>query len=262
MKIAQVQFASWDKIYDFDLGKHNLKIDDHVIVKTDLGRELGKIVAIKEINDAKYNKKDLISILRKANTSDIEKVESKDRCKAKTLCVCRELIKKYKLPAKLIDVRYSFDGGRMIFAFVAPQRIDFRSLVKDLTGIFQKSIRLQQVGVREEAKMIGGIGPCGREQCCLKFLKNLGNINTDFIFNQQLSHRGSERLSGPCGRLLCCLAYEEKMYEELKSRMPKIGDIIKLEKGKGRVVGHNILRQSVRVEMEDGNYFDVPLKKD
>ncbi|TSC96335.1 MAG: PSP1 domain protein [Parcubacteria group bacterium Athens1014_10] len=259
-KVIQVQFAPWDKIYNFNSDSHKLKTSDQVIVKTELGIEIGEIIGIKSIENFKAIK-ELKPILRKANLSDIEKVNFRNKNRAETLKTCRNLIKKYNLPAKLIDVKFSFDGGRITFAFTAPERIDFRNLVKELTGIFHKSIRLQQIGVREEAKIMGGIGPCGRELCCLKFLKNLGNISTDFIFDQQLNHRGAERLSGSCGRLYCCLAYNEPMYKELANNLPALGSIIKTEKGKGKVVGRNILKQTIKVEIDNGNFIEIPFKK-
>jgi len=260
MKIVQVQFAFWDKIYDFHSGKYSLEIGDRVVVKTELGTEIGKVVGMKESGEFKSNK-NLKPILRKVNLSDLEKAEARNKNRNKALRICRELIKKYNLPIKLVDVKFSFDGGRITFAFIASQRIDFRDLVKDLTRNFQKSIRLQQIGVREEAKIMGGIGPCGRELCCLKFLKNLGNVSTDFIFDQQLSHRGAERLSGPCGRLLCCLAYEEKLYKELAGKLPVVGSVIKTAQGQGKVVEQNILQGSVKVEIDKDNFINIQIRK-
>lgn len=260
MKIIQVQFADWDKIYNFSSERANLKIGDKVIVKTELGIEAGGIVGIKDIgSDNSKFAAELKPILRKANSNDIEKVRIREKDKKKVLKVFRELIRKYKLPAKSIDAKFSFDGGRIVFAFTAPERIDFRDLVKDLTKSFHKSIRLQQIGVREEAKIMGGIGPCGRDLCCLKFLKNLGNISGDFISDQHLSHCGHERLSGPCGRLFCCLAYEEGVYKELAAKLPPIGSKIKTKQGEGKVIGHNILKQTVKVKTVEENIIEVPI---
>lgn len=259
MKIIQVQFAPWDKVYDFDPAKHNLKIKDHVIVKTELGTDMGQVVGIKEVENYKEIK-NLKPIIRKANLSDIEKVESREKNKNKTLKICRELIKKHNLPAKLVDVKFSFDGGKITFIFIARERIDFRELVKDLTRTFQKSVRMHQIGVREEAKIMGGVGPCGKELCCLRFLKNLGSISTDFILDQNLTHRGPERLSGPCGRLFCCLAYEERAYKELAAKLPALGSTIKTKRGEGKVIGHNVLKQTVKVHTNKDSIIEVPIE--
>lgn len=266
MKIAQIQFDPWDKIYNFEIGSHNFKIGDSIIIKTETGVEIGKVIGLNENNCAKAEEincpkaiEKVKTILRKANLSDLDKIKSREKNRSKDLEICRELIKKHNLPAKLVDIKFSFDGGRITFIFTARERIDFRALVKDLTKVFQKSIRMQQIGVREEAKAMGGIGFCGRELCCLKFLKTLGNISTDFISDQNLNHRGAERLSGPCGRLMCCLAYEEKLYKELSAKLPAMGSKMKTKEGEGRVIGHNVLKQTVKVQAGD-NIIEVPIK--
>lgn len=266
MKIIQVQFTPWDKRYDFDLKHHQLKIGDRVIVKTELGTEMGKVVGIREEPFGKPEpdsvqgvgtSRDLKPILRKATLNDLEKMAEKQKRVKDALKVCQKLIKKYKAPMKLVDARFSFDGSRVTFAFTAKEKIDFRNLVKELTRHFQKSIRLNQVEVRQETRMAGGIGLCGRELCCAKFLKNLGQITTDLIHNQQLVYRGSERLSGPCGRLMCCLAYEEPYYQEIIKDLPAIGSIIETEHGKGEVIGWHILRRSVDVRIDEDTVVEM-----
>ena len=160
---------------------------------------------------------------------------------------------------KLIDAHFSYDGGRIVFAYIAPERVDFRTLVKDLTHRFHKSVRMHQVGVREEAGFTGDIGPCGRPLCCLKFLKNLGNVGTELIFDQQLAHRGTERLSGICGRLKCCLLFEEENYKELAKNLPVVGSIVKTKRGEGKVINWHILTQSVDIKTDKGTITNVPI---
>ena len=213
MNIVQIQFTPWDKRYDFDPKRHQLKKGDPIIVKTELGIEMGKVMGFKAIQEGSCGK-ELKPILRKATLTDLEKMREKQKRGKEAFGVCQGLIKKKKLPMKLIDARFSFDGSRLTFAFSSKERIDFRELVKELTRKFQKSIRLHQIEVRKEVKICGGIGLCGRELCCIKFLKNQTKVTTDLIYDQKLAHRGAERLSGPCGRLMCCLNFEECYYKD------------------------------------------------
>jgi cell fate regulator YaaT (PSP1 superfamily) len=164
---------------------------------------------------------------------------------------------------KVVDAHFSFDGGRLIFPFIADGRVDFRQLVKDLTHHFQKSIRLQQIGIRDEAKITGDFGSCGRQLCCKTHLKSLVSITSELAEVQQIAHRGSERLSGQCGRLRCCLAYEGKNYEELASNLPAIGSTIKTPQGKGEVIGWHTLKQTVDVALngDRNNVIEFSLKK-
>ena len=163
---------------------------------------------------------------------------------------------------KLVDIHFSYDGKRITFAFIAEGRVDFRELVKDLTRKFQKSVRMHQIGVRDEARVAGDIGPCGRILCCKKILKgNYGGTTTEMAYAQQVAHRGLERLSGQCGRLKCCLKYELADYEELKKNLPAIDSIVKTSKGKGKVVGWEILKQVVKVDLGDRTIIEVPIKE-
>jgi len=165
---------------------------------------------------------------------------------------------------KLIDALFSFDGSKIIFAFTAPHRIDFRDLVKNLVQEFHKSVRMHQVGARQETGLIGDIGPCGRTLCCLSFLKNLGRVSAEMMFNQQLSQRGPERMSGVCGRLKCCLAFENEKYRKLKENFPEIGKEVKTKTGKGKVIDWHILKQTVIVEIKEGKdkiRVEIPLEE-
>jgi len=263
MRVVEVQFTPWGRIYDFDVGELPVDINDFVIVKTDLGTEMGKVVGIKEMDEKEIEaaKIEIKPIFRKATTSDMQKFAEKAKQKKGALKICKQLIKKHNLPMKLVDAHFSFDGGRVTFAFVADGRVDFRELVNDLTKTFQKSIRLQQLGIRDEAKISGDIGICGRHLCCQKFLKELGNITADLADLQQIAHRGSERLTGVCGRLMCCLAYEQKIYEEYAKKLPVIGTSVRTDYGRGKVVGWHVLKGSVDVELDEGRVIEVQIKK-
>lgn len=263
MRIVEVQFTPWGRIYDFDAGEYTIPVGDFVIVKTELGVEMGKVVGAKEVDakEIEAAKIEIKPIFRKANTADTIKFREKEEQKKEALAVCKKLVKKYNLPIKLIDAHFSFDGGRLTFAFVADGRVDFRELVRDLTKTFQKSIRLQQLGIRDEAKIAGDVGACGRNLCCQKFKKDLGNISSDLADLQQISHRGSDRLTGVCGRLMCCLAYEQKNYEESVKKLPPVGTVVRTDHGRGKVIGWHILKQSVDVKLDEGTIIEVPIKK-
>lgn len=258
-KVAGVQFHSWDLIYDFDPEGLDLKKGDQVIVKTELGQEMGVVVNIQEKEED--SALPLKSILRKVNLEDLKKIDELIKKKKKVMDKCKELIKKHQLEMKLVDCHFSFDGGKITFAFTADKRIDFRELVKDLSRAFQKSIRLHQIGIRDEAKRLGEFGPCGRELCCRKFLENLGSVTTGLAKIQQISHRGSERISGVCGRLMCCLAYESKFYEEESKNLPAIGLKVKTKYGTGRVVSLNVLKKTVNVELEKNEMIEISAKE-
>ncbi|MFA5188033.1 MAG: regulatory iron-sulfur-containing complex subunit RicT [Patescibacteria group bacterium] len=262
MKIAEVQFNLWETPGQFLLNELDLKIGDYVIVETDTAVEIGKIIEIKEMDD-KTATQSVTPISRKATLADLESLEKYEKSKEETMDICKKMIIKNQLAMKLIDIHYSFDDKRITFAFIANGRVDFRPLVKDLTRQFQKNIRLQQLGVRDEAKIDGDIGACGIDQCCKTHLKVLGNVSADQAQLQQVSHRGAERLSGICGRLKCCLRYENDLYKELSAKFPAIGSKVKTPRGKGEVVDWHILKQTVNVRLADDpdSIVDVPIDK-
>lgn len=266
-KIAKVKFSPWDKAYDFLAGDLELKKNDYVIVNTVLGTELGKVDELVETekiqpvigDDGKET--EIKDIVRKADLKDLERFEALQKQKNNAMEKCHEFISKLNLPMKLVDVHFSYDGSRVTFAFVADGRVDFRLLVKDLTHYFQKTIRLHQIGIRDEAKLNADIGACGIPVCCRRHLKVLGNVNADMAEVQQVSHRGAERLSGICGRLKCCLTYEHELYENLAKNMPPIGDKIKTAKGKGEIIGWHVLKQTVDVRLDDDTIVEIPIKE-
>lgn len=262
LKVLEVKFTPWGKIYYFDANGSDLKVGDYVIVKTEVGTELGQVVGFKDISEAEQEKLgEVKKILRKGNQSDIKKSHTDQLQAEEAMSYCQGIVNKYSLPMKLVDAHFSFDGGRITFAFTSESRVDFRNLVKDLTRHFQKSIRLHQLGIRDEAKIMGAVGPCGRRLCCAGWLKTLASITSDLAELQQVAHRGSERLSGVCGRLMCCLNYEKKLYEALNSQLPPLDSEIKVPGGKkGKVIGKHILKQTVDAKLDDGTIVEVPGK--
>lgn len=226
---------------------------DRVVVENEFGPVLG-VVQVGNV-DAKDNP--VNSILRKATQRDIDASEKNDTKRIEILKTCKKEIRRLESEMKLIDVKMTLDGGNIIVAFTADGRIDFRELVKNLSKIFHRSIRMQQVGSRDETRKLGGCGVCGRELCCVRFAGDLPSISTDMARVQQISHRGSERISGLCGRLMCCLAYEAQQYKELLAEMPEINSFVKTKEGKGEVIEINAIKQELKVKMEDNKIITV-----
>lgn len=247
MIIAQVQFSQWDKVYSFSVPEDfSLKSGMYVIVETDLGQELARVLSVED-RELKPEEKDVLKpVKRMAKLSDLSKVASAEK-KAEALAVCQDFITQRNLDMKLIDVHFSFEGNRLNFAFIANGRIDFRDLVKDLTAHFNSQIRLTQIGSRDEARFSGDCGPCGKVLCCRTFIKDFSSITSDMAEAQQVVHRGSERISGMCGRLMCCLSFEYEGYQALAQGLPPIGTKVNVDGNRGVVVGHHILKQSVDV---------------
>lgn len=250
MKIIKAQFSPWDKIYNFSCDIE-CKIKDWVVVETEFGQELAKIIAFEEESSSEQLEK----VLRLANDEDLKKINNEEKIK-EALDICNQLIDKHKLDMKLIDARFSFQANRLNFAFISDKRVDFRQLVKDLGSQFNANIRLTQIGTRDEAKISGDCGSCGRQLCCKGFIKEFSSISSEMAECQQVVHRGSERISGACGRLMCCLSYEYKGYKELAKNLPEIGAIIKINGRKGKVIGHHVLKQTVDVLISDGKNGD------
>lgn len=257
MNIAKIQFSPWDKIYDFKLphSLENTKKDSYVIVETELGLELGKIISIVKNSEDNENLK---LVKRLAEFSDVEKVTDKKR-REEVLTYCREMIEKYNLKMKLIDVHFSMSGSRINFAFTSDGRVDFRDLVKNLAGRFSANIRLTQIGTRDEARLSGDCGPCGRSLCCKEFIDDFCSITSEMAEVQQVVHRGSDRISGMCGRLMCCLSYEFEGYKELAGKLPPIGTAVNVDGARGEVIGHNTLKQTVKVRLRPGKKDERPV---
>ena len=246
-KVIGIRFRKAGKVYYFSTGENEIKTGDHVIVETARGVEYGYVVlGTHEVDDKKVIQP-LKSVIRMATPAD-EETERRNKEKEKeAFKVCVEKIKKHNLSMKLIDTEYTFDNNKVLFYFTADGRIDFRELVKDLASVFKTRIELRQIGVRDETKIVGGIGICGRPLCCASYLSEFIPVSIKMAKEQNLSLNPT-KISGVCGRLMCCLKYEEDTYEELNGRLPNIGDYVTTDDGlKGEVHSVSILRQLVKV---------------
>ena len=251
IKVVGVRFKKAGKIYYFDPADMNIQKDTYVVVETARGIEFGEcVIGIKEISE-----NDIVaplkSVLRIATEEDIDRhFKNKDKEKD-AFNICLKKIQEHGLTMKLIDVEYTFDNNKVIFYFTADGRVDFRELVKDLATIFKTRIELRQIGVRDEAKMLGGLGPCGRPMCCSSFLGDFASVSIKMAKEQNLSLNPT-KISGICGRLMCCLNYEQSTYEDIRKRMPKVGSIVKTSEGTGEVFSNNIVKESVKVKLKKG----------
>ena len=247
IEVIGVRFRETGKIYFFNPLDIEIEAGDNVIVETARGMEYGKVVYGRRTIDEKKMSAPLKPIIRKATEADAQKDKrNKEKCK-EAFQICLDKIAKHKLDMKLIEAEYTFDNNKVLFYFTADGRIDFRELVKDLASVFRTRIELRQIGVRDETKIMGGIGICGRELCCHSYLSDFAPVSIKMAKEQSLSLNPS-KISGVCGRLMCCLNHEEATYEYLNDRMPNIGDYVKLPSGqKGEVTGTNVLRQNVKV---------------
>lgn len=247
VKVIGVRFRQAGKIYYFSPGKLKIQTGDHVIVETARGLEYGYVViGNKEVDDSKVVQP-LKSVLRMATEQDTRQAEENKEKEKEAFKICLEKIRKHKLEMKLIDVEYTFDNNKVLFYFTADGRIDFRELVKDLASVFKTRIELRQIGVRDETKIMGGIGICGRSLCCHTFLSEFAPVSIKMAKEQNLSLNPT-KISGVCGRLMCCLKNEEETYEWLNSKLPNIGDRVTTDDGfKGEVQSVSVLRQLVKV---------------
>jgi cell fate regulator YaaT (PSP1 superfamily) len=246
-RVIGVRFRTAGKIYFFSPGKYVIKKGDHVIVETARGVEYGTVVGEpREVEDDEVVKP-LKPVLRTASTKDDEQEKANREKEKEAFRVCLEKIRKHNLDMKLIDAEYTFDNNKILFYFTADGRIDFRELVKDLAAVFKTRIELRQIGVRDETKIIGGYGICGRPLCCHSYLSDFVPVSIKMAKEQSLSLNPT-KISGVCGRLMCCLKNEEDVYEELNRKMPGIGDICKAKDGlEGEVSSVNILRQTIKI---------------
>ena len=246
-KVIGVRFRTAGKIYYFDPTRFEIKKGDHVIVETARGVEYGTVVGgIREVDDSKVVQP-LKPVLRIATERDNEQEAANKGKEKEAFRICQEKIRKHGLDLKLIDAEYTFDNNKVLFYFTADGRIDFRELVKDLASVFKTRIELRQIGVRDETKILGGIGICGRRLCCHTHLSEFVPVSIKMAKEQNLSLNPT-KISGVCGRLMCCLKHEEETYEDLNRRLPNIGDYVTTDDGlKGEVSSVNVLRQQVKV---------------
>ncbi|KOA19097.1 hypothetical protein CLHOM_24780 [Clostridium homopropionicum DSM 5847] len=251
--VVGVRFKKSGKIYYFDPNGLDIKSGYSVIVETVRGIEFGEcVIGPKEIREEEIISP-LKNVIRKATEEDIEKHKENKRKQEEALNICLEKIQKHDLPMKLIDVEYTFDNNKIIFYFTAEGRVDFRELVKDLASVFRTRIELRQIGVRDEAKMVGGLGPCGRSMCCSSFLGDFVPVSIKMAKEQNLSLNPT-KISGICGRLMCCLNYEESTYEDIKKELPKVDSIVDTPYGKGVVISNSVVKEmaKVKISLHDG----------
>src|SRR5690625_1883060 len=250
IEVIGVRFKKAGKIYYFDPGDHDITKDSYVIVETVRGIEFGKVVIAKKLIDKEDVVLPLKKVIRLATKEDEQTViENRKRAK-EAFQIGLEKIEEHNLDMNLVEVDFTLDRNKVIFYFTADGRIDFRDLVKDLATIFKTRIELRQIGVRDEAKMLGGIGPCGRMLCCSTFLGEFEPVSIKMAKDQNLSLNPT-KISGLCGRLMCCLKYENDNYEEAKHELPDLGESIHTPYGDGTVVGLNILEKLIQIEMSD-----------
>lgn len=251
VKVAGVRFKNAGKVYYFDPDELDISLGESVIVETARGLEFGTVTMdITEVREEELVQP-LKKIIRIADEDDIKRHEENEKKKEKALRQCQEKIEKHGLEMKLIDVEYTFDNNKIIFYFTADGRVDFRELVKDLAGVFKMRIELRQIGVRDEAKMLGGIGSCGKSLCCSTWLSDFEPVSIKMAKVQNLSLNPT-KISGICGRLMCCLKYENDVYMELRKGLPDNGEKVKTRDGMGKVVETNILESKVKVRLYTG----------
>lgn len=251
-EIIGVRFKKAGKIYYFDPEQLEVPVNAQVVVETTRGVECGQVVIGRKAVDEEDVVLPLKKVVRVATDTDRLQVRKNKEDAEAAMDICLQKIYNHHLEMKLVDVEYTFDRNKIIFYFTADGRVDFRELVKDLAAVFKTRIELRQIGVRDEAKMLGGIGPCGRMLCCSTFLGDFEPVSIKMAKDQNLSLNPA-KISGVCGRLMCCLKYENDQYESAKRVLPDIGEPIQVSYGPGRVVGLNILERLVQVELKEQN---------
>jgi len=258
--IVGVRFKKAGRVYYFDTAGIALETNDCVVVKTARGLELGYVVTSPEQVSDSEGGRPLKSVVRKAEPEDIECAREFEDREEEVLAECGRLIAKLNLPMKLLSAEYNLDGSRLTFFFSAAERVDFRELVRELSKRFKVRVELRQVGSRDESKLMGGFGRCGRPLCCMSYLSEFSPVSIRMAKEQGLS-LNPMRISGVCGRLLCCLGYESEQYRVMKAKLPKEGQRVSIPMGIARVVGGNPLKETVLVELESGARVELPLSE-
>lgn len=259
IQVVGVRFKEVGKIYYFDPDDMELEKEEEVIVETARGKEYGQVVVGPRWVSEKEIKQPLKKIIRRVTQEDREKIAKNREDQIQALDICEKKIESHKLPMKLVDAEYTFDRSKIIFYFTAEGRVDFRNLVKDLASVFRTRIELRQIGVRDEAKMIGGLGSCGRELCCSTFLGDFETVSIKMAKEQNLS-LNPNKISGICGRLMCCLKYENKTYEAQRKKMPRQGSRVKTPYGVGIVDNVNLLQEMMIIKFAEGKREIVDLE--
>lgn len=263
-KVIGIRFRPGGKIYFFDAGDHTVRKGDYVLVSTEQGTGLGQVAELGYPPSCCGTRAEIKKIERPATLEEIRKLEANREFELDARTYCMERIQAHQLDMNLVDVEYFFDGSKIIFYFTAEGRVDFRELLKDLVRRLRTRVELRQIGIRNQAKMVGGLGGCGRPLCCATFLKNFHAVSIKMAKEQNLSLNPT-KISGACGRLMCCLQYEYDTYRELKKDMPKIGKKIEIPEGRGKVIRQNVLDRTYTVLLEDGREIEKkldPVNKD
>jgi len=251
-KVVGVRFREGCKAYDFDTGHFVLEVGQQVIVETERGLAIGTVVTpARRVEEEEAAKRQLKSVFRVADKDDIEQAANNARFEKEAYQFCLSRIQDRGLPMNLTAAEYLFDGSKIIFYFTAEGRVDFRDLVKDLVGRLRMRVELRQIGVRNEAKMLGGLGGCGRELCCASFLRDFSPVSVKMAKEQNLALNPT-KISGICGRLMCCLGYEYDTYMDMKKGMPKCGKRVCTRAGEGKVVRQNVMCRRFTVALPDG----------
>lgn len=259
-KVVGVRFKKAGKIYYFDPAGVEINAGDPAIVETARGLEYGTVVVgPKDVSEDQIVAP-LKKVLRKANERDLAQVEQNRAKEREALEVCEKKVQAHGLDMRLIDAEYTFDNSKIIIYFTAEGRVDFRELVKDLASVFRTRIELRQIGVRDEAKIIGGLGPCGREFCCKAFLGDFQPVSIKMAKEQNLSLNPT-KISGVCGRLMCCLRFECDHYEDTRSSMPEVGARAVTVEGEGKILSVNVIRNTLTVHLDNGKTMDFPTEE-
>ncbi|MFA6000605.1 MAG: regulatory iron-sulfur-containing complex subunit RicT [Thermoleophilia bacterium] len=255
-ELVEVVFRSGCKVYSFDPTDLKLETGDQVIVRTSRGIEMGRIVVANHEVPSSKIKAPLEKVVRKATSSDISTAERNEKLAARAASVCEEKIKEYGIDMRLINTEVVFDSSKIVVSFFAEERVDFRKLVEELAKKFRTRIEFRQVGVRDEARMIGGYGPCGRRMCCTMFAGDQQPVSIKMAKEQNLP-LNPMKISGICGRLMCCLKYEQDAYKAFKSKAPPKGAMVSTERGEGRVVDYLIPKEKVLVDLGEGGQVEA-----
>ena len=258
--IVGVRFKAAGKIYDFECGSIPLNRGDHVIVETEKGLGLGVVAVPPESLDDQHSNKPLKKLYRLARTEDFRQRDKNLALEKRAHAFCQKCIQELGLQMNLFAVESTFDASRLTFFFTADGRVDFRQLVKMLVKEFRIRIEMRQVGIRNQAKMCGGLGRCGRELCCTAFIEKFEPVSIRMAKEQNLSLNPT-KISGLCGRLMCCLTFENETYKELKKKFPKVGKTVKTPKGSGKVIRHNIICNHITIEFKNGEEIEIEPEK-
>jgi cell fate regulator YaaT (PSP1 superfamily) len=250
-QVVGIRFRNSGKVYYFNSANvHDPEVGEHVVVDTTRGQEVGIVVCTMEKAPEGISKEALKPVHRRAEPLDLVQMERYRLREARALARCEEKLQEHRLPIKLLKAEFNFDGSHLLVYFVSEKRVDFRKFVQDLRKTLKTKVELRQVGVRDEAKLMGGVGRCGRELCCSTFMQDFSPVSIKMAKRQNISLNPSE-ISGACGRLLCCLAYEDEYYQEVKKKLPQLREIVQTTYGSGEVRALNALKQTVTVELKN-----------